>query len=135
MTDNKTLIKDLINIFNNKDTEALQPLLSETIKHTAQGTAFGVDLEGREAFTQYMVNIFSRFDSIDFRPTFVYTDAESGSTVAEWKGKFTTVNGFDYESKGVFIIDVLDGKVDWVRDYFDTEKTKQVMIKDAAASA
>jgi len=34
-------------------------------------------------------------------------------------------NGKSFSIKGVFIIDIKDGKIDWVRDYFDTEKTKQ----------
>jgi len=124
MSTNKQLVEKLIKSFNTLDHVTLWDILTDDVKHTANGTAFGTDLKGKEAYVQYMRNVFDRFKSIEFRPLRIYEDVDFGTVVLEWEGEFTTAKDIYYASRGVFVVDVIEGKIDWVRDYFDTEKTK-----------
>ena len=69
--------------------------------------------------------VLAKFTSIHFDTYNVFEDQEKNAVIAEWRGDFSLKNGRSFSSKGVFIADIKEGKIDWVRDYFDTEKTKQ----------
>jgi ketosteroid isomerase-like protein len=125
---NKELVAQLIRHFNARDADGLEPLVTDTVKHTAAGTAFHADLEGRDAFMRYIRHdVLAKFERVHFEPCNVYEDAQAGVVTAEWRGEFTLKNGRSYSSKGVFVVEIRDGRIDWLRDYFDTEKTKRAV--------
>lgn len=114
--------------FNALDAEGLSPLVSDSVKHSAPGTQFGVDLEGRAGFiTYFREKVFPRFEKVHFIPDNMFEDSEAGVVVTEWHGDFRTKAGTPFSSKGVFVVTIANGKIDWVREYFDTEKTKKAM--------
>ena len=128
MSSNKELTKSMFERFNALDAEGLAPLVSETVKHSAPGTQFGVDLEGSTAFIAYFKEkVFPKFEKVHFMPDNLFEDSEAGVVVTEWHGDFITKAGKPFSSKGVFVVTIADGKIDWVREYFDTEKTKKAM--------
>jgi ketosteroid isomerase-like protein len=128
MYTNKQLAERLIDCFNSKDTVLLQKIISDTVKHTAGGTAFSADLEGQANYLAYMAGtVFPRFASLNFKAERVIEDIAAGIVAVEWQGSFVTSAGKPYLSRGVFVIECRDGQIEWVRDYFDTEKTKQAM--------
>ena len=49
MSANKDLTKSMFERFNSLDAEGLSPLVSDSVKHSAPGTQFGVDLDGKTA--------------------------------------------------------------------------------------
>ena len=126
MSANKELIMTMVRCFNERNADGLSPIITNEVKHTAAGSAFGADVEGRGDFMKYMrEDVLAKFTSIHFDPYNILEDAEMNVVIAEWRGDFSLKNGRSFSSKGVFITDIKDGKIDWVRDYFDTEKTKQ----------
>ena len=128
MSASKDLTKSMFERFNALDAEGLAPLVSDAVKHSAPGTQFGVDLEGRSVFiTYFREKVFPKFEKIHFMLDNVFEDADAGVVVTEWHGDFLTKAGKPFSSKGVFVVTMADGKIDWVREYFDTEKTKQAM--------
>ena len=126
MSANKELIEEMVRCFNELDADGLSPVITDEVKHTAGGSAFGADIEGRDNFIKYMRDrVLAKFTSIHFDLYNIFEDNENNAVIAEWRGNFSLKNGRSFSSKGVFITDIKDGKIDWVRDYFDTEKTKQ----------
>ena len=49
-------------------------------------------------------------------------DRQSAVTV-EWRSHLKPKSGKNYSNTGVFVVDLADGKITWVREYFDTEKS------------
>ena len=126
MSANKELIEEMVRCFNELDADGLSPAITDEVKHTAGGSAFGADIEGRDNFIKYMRDrVLAKFTSIHFDLYNIFEDNENNAVIAEWRGNFSLKNGRSFSSTGVFITDIKDGKIDWVRDYFDTEKTKQ----------
>lgn len=126
MGENKELVQRMVHCFNSLDADGLSPIITDEVKHTAGGSAFGADIEGRDDFIKYMRDrVLAKFTSIHFDTYNVFEDQEKNTVIAEWRGDFSLKNGRSFSSKGVFITDIKEGKIDWVRDYFDTEKTKQ----------
>ena len=126
MSANKELIEEMVRCFNELDADGLSPVITDEVKHTAGGSAFGADIEGRDNFIKYMRDrVLAKFTSIHFDLYNIFEDNENNAVIAEWRGNFSLKNGRSFSSTGVFITDIKDGKIDWVRDYFDTEKTKQ----------
>ena len=128
MSANKDLTKSMFERFNAMDADGLSPLVSDGVKHSAPGTQFGVDLEKKSVFVAYFrEKVFPKFERVNFIPDKMYEDAEASVVVTEWHGDFLTKAGKPFSSKGVFVVTIADGKIDWVREYFDTEKTKKAM--------
>ena len=126
MSTNIDLIKTMVRCFNERNTDGLSSIVTNEVKHTAAGSAFGADIEGYDDFMKYIrEDVLAKFTSIHFVPYNIFEDKEKKVVIAEWRGDFNLKNGKSFSSKGVFITDIKDGKIDWVRDYFDTEKTKQ----------
>ena len=126
MSKNTDVALEVIRHFNTLDADGLRNLVTENIKHTAAGTQFNTDLEGREEYVEYIRNLLSRFKKCDFQPYHIYDVAGENAVVVEWTADFITDTDIEWSSRGVLIFDIIDGKVDWVRDYFDTEKTKSI---------
>lgn len=126
MSKNKELVAKLVECFNELNSDGIAEIITDRVKHSAAGTAFNAELEGRDEFMKYIrEDVLAKFNSVNFEPYNIFEDAEKGSVTAEWRGNFDLKNGKSFSSKGVFVVDIRDGKIDWVRDYFDTEKTKQ----------
>jgi ketosteroid isomerase-like protein len=126
MSKNIELVKSLIECFNQGNADNLASILTADVKHSAAGTAFNAEIEGRDVFLDYIRDdVLAKFNSINFDAYNISEDREKNTVTAEWRGEFNLKNGKSFSSKGVFVVDIKDGKIDWVRDYFDTEKTKQ----------
>ena len=126
MSANKELVLALVRCFNENDANGISELITDEVKHTAAGTAFGADVGGREHFMKYIKNdVLAKFNRINFEPYNVFEDKQKNVVTAEWRGDFDLKNGNSFSSKGVFVVDIKDDKIDWLRDYFDTEKTKK----------
>lgn len=125
MSTNTELATEVIRHFNTLDADGLFNLVTENIKHTAAGTQFDTDLKGRDGYMKYMRNLLSRFKKCHFKPYHVYDVADENVVVVQWTGEFITEAGKPFSTKGALIFEIVDGKIDWVHDYFDTEKTKR----------
>jgi ketosteroid isomerase-like protein len=126
MSVNKDLVMILVRCFNERNAEELSAIITDDVKHTAGGSAFNAELEGRDDFMKYIQDdVLAKFNKIHFDPYNIFEDKEMNMVAAEWRGDFDLKNGKSFSSKGVFVVDIKDGKIDWLRDYFDTEKTKQ----------
>ena len=126
MSANIELMMTMVRCFNELNADGLSSIVTNEVKHTAAGTAFGADIEGHDDFIKYIRDdVLAKFTSVHFDPYNVFEGKDMNVVTAEWRGDFNLKNGRSFSSKGVFIIDIKDGKIDWVRDYFDTEKTKR----------
>ena len=72
MSTNTEVVLEVIRHFNTLDADGLRNLVTDNIKHTAAGTQFSTDLEGREEYLDYIRNLLSRFKKCDFQPYHVY---------------------------------------------------------------
>jgi ketosteroid isomerase-like protein len=51
-----------------------------------------------------------------------YEDKAQPVVVAEWRSHLNPKTGKDYSNNGAFFVEIRDGRIYWVREYFDTEK-------------
>jgi ketosteroid isomerase-like protein len=126
MTDNLALVRQMIDCYCRMDAAGLLPLLHEGAKHTAPGSDFGTDLEGREAIAAYFrQNVFPAFDRVNFEAVHLWHDREASVVMVEWRSHLWPKTGKNYSNTGAFVIEIRDGLIYWVREYFDTEKANK----------
>lgn len=129
------LAHELIDRFNALDAHGLGALLTEQATHTAPGSKFGADIAGREALVAYFRDrVFPNFQSIRFVIERCYFDAAANVELAEWHGDFLTRAGVPYSNRGALVLELEDGRIARMREYFDTERSKQAMSGNASAS-
>jgi ketosteroid isomerase-like protein len=123
MTDSVGVVRSMIEAYCQMDADALAPLLHPAARHTAPGSDFGADMEGRSAIVEYFrQNVFPAFERVNFEIVFVWEDRGRSAVVVEWRSHLWPRTGKHYSNTGVFVIEFKDGLVYWVREYFDTEK-------------
>ena len=126
MSQGSQLVGEMVQCFGRMDADGLGRLLHPQAKHSAPGSDFGVDLEGASNVVEYFRrNVFPSFHAVDFEIVFQYEDREKGAVVVEWRSHLKPKTGRNYSNTGVFVVELRDGKVYWVREYFDTEKAHQ----------
>ena len=126
MSQGSQLVGEMVQCYCRMDADGLSRLLHPQAKHSAPGSNFGVDLEGASNVVEYFKrNVFPSFHAVDFEIVFQYEDREKETVVAEWRSHLKPKSGRNYSNTGVFVVELRDGKVYWVREYFDTEKAHQ----------
>jgi len=121
---NTDIVRRMIEAFNAMDADALRPLLDAQAKHSAPGSDFGADLVGSETIVDYFrTGVFPAFHSVRFEVVHMYEDQDQGVVVVEWRSHLAPRSGRNYSNTGVFVVELRGGKVVWVREYFDTEKS------------
>ncbi len=126
MSGNVALVEKMLDCYCRMDGGGLEPLLHPEAKHTAPGSDFGAQMTGRTNIVQYfMKNVFPAFERVKFEAVYVWEDAAKSAVIVEWRSHLWPKTGKNYSNTGVFVIEVRDGLVYWVREYFDTEKAHQ----------
>jgi ketosteroid isomerase-like protein len=126
MSQASDLVAKMVDCYCRMDAEGLRPLLHPHVKHTAPGSDFGTDLEGSENIVEYFKkNVFPSFHEVHFEVVFQYEDKEKSAFIVEWRSHLKPKTGKNYSNTGAFVIEIKDGKIYWVREYFDTEKAHQ----------
>jgi ketosteroid isomerase-like protein len=120
------IARKMIDSYCAMDADKLLPLLHADAKHSAPGSDFGADLEGAGKIAEYFrKDVFPAFHKVRFEVVHLYEDEKASTVVAEWRSHLNPKSGRDYSNTGVFIIEIRDSKIYWVREYFDTEKAHQ----------
>jgi ketosteroid isomerase-like protein len=126
MSDNVTLVRKMIDSYCSMDAATLQTLLHEHSKHTAPGSDFGTDMEGRAKIGEYFrQNVFTAFERVNFEVVHLWQDREASVVIVEWRSHLWPKTGKNYSNTGAFVIEIRDGLIYWVREYFDTEKANK----------
>ncbi|MFQ5791267.1 MAG: nuclear transport factor 2 family protein [Acidobacteriota bacterium] len=126
MSSNVEVVRRMVDCYSSMDAGSLEPLLHEDVKHTAPGSDFGADLTGRSKIIEYFRNdVFPAFDRVNFEIVHLWEDREKSAVIVEWRSHLWPKKGKEYGNTGAFVVEVKDGKIDWVREYFDTEKAHQ----------
>ena len=126
MSQNKELVEKMVQQYCSMDAGGLQPLLHDQSKHSAPGSDFGADLQGAATIAEYFrKNVFPKFHGVRFEIVHLFEDPNKSTVIAEWRSHLRPKTGKDYSNNGVFVIEIRDGKIYWVREYFDTEKAHQ----------
>jgi len=126
MSQASELVGKMVDCYCRMNADGLRPLLHPQVKHTAPGSDFGTDLEGASNIVEYFrKNVFPSFHSVNFEIVFQYEDMEKSTVIVEWRSHLKPKTGKNYSNTGAFVIEVKDGKIYWVREYFDTEKAHQ----------
>ena len=126
MFQNKELVERMVEQYCNMDAAGLQPLLHEQSKHSAPGSDFGTDLQGAATIAEYFrQSVFPKFHGVRFEIVHLFEDPHKSTVIAEWRSHLRPKTGKDYSNNGVFVIEIRDRKIYWVREYFDTEKAHQ----------
>jgi ketosteroid isomerase-like protein len=122
--------------FNALDASGLADLFDENVTHTAPGSQFGAEITGRTALVAYFRDkVLASFQSLGFVVDRVYFDSQSQVELAEWHGDMLTRRGVPFSSRGIFVLELSNGRILHMREYFDTEKSKAAMTEDAARSS
>lgn len=125
-TDNVGLVRTMIDCYDRMDAAGLEQILHDHARHTAPGSDFGTDMEGRTRIADYFrQNVFPAFDRVRFEPVHVWEDREASVVVVEWRSHLAPKSGKHYSNTGAFVIEIRDGRIYWVREYFDTEKANK----------
>lgn len=120
------LVGEMVQCYCRMDADGLGRLLHPLAKHSAPGSDFGADLEGASSVVEYFRrNVFPSFHAVHFEIVFQYEDKEKAAVIVEWRSHLKPKSGKDYSNTGVFVVELRDEKVYWVREYFDTEKAHQ----------
>jgi ketosteroid isomerase-like protein len=123
---NAELVRAMVNCYCAMDADGLSPLLDHDAKHTAPGSDFGADLIGSSKIIDYFRNnVFPSFDAVRFDIVHLYEDPVQSVVVVEWRSHLNPKTGKDYSNTGVFVVEIRQGKIYWVREYFDTQKAHQ----------
>jgi ketosteroid isomerase-like protein len=123
MTDGMALAQELLNCFSTMDDRGLERILHPDARHSAPGSDFGTDLVGRSKITEYFRTcVFPSFNQVRFEPVYTWEDPTKSGVVVEWRSHLYPKTGKNYSNSGVFVIEVKDQLIYWVREYFDTEK-------------
>lgn len=126
MSDNVSVVKRMVGCYSSMDGDGLGPLLHAESKHTAPGSDFGTDLEGRDKIVSYFKqNVFPSFDKVQFDVVHLWEDAPNSVVVVEWRSHLWPKTGKNYSNTGAFVIELRDNLIYWVREYFDTEKANK----------
>jgi ketosteroid isomerase-like protein len=124
MTDNETLVRKMIDCYCRMDADGLAPLLHAEARHSAPGSDFGTDLMGRSVIVEYFrKTVFSSFNKVNFEIVFRWEDREHAVVVVEWRSHLWPKTGKEYGNTGAWAIEIKNGSIYWVREYFDTEKS------------
>ncbi len=126
MSDHLSVVQQMVRCYSEMDAAGLGPLLHVEAKHTAPGSDFGTDIEGREKIVEYFrENVFPSFDRVGFDIVFLWEDRDRSAVIVEWRSHLWPKTGKNYSNSGVFVIEMKGGLIYWVREYFDTEKAHQ----------
>jgi ketosteroid isomerase-like protein len=126
MSDHVALVRQMIDSYCRMDAAALETVLHEQSKHTAPGSDFGTDMEGRGKIGAYFrQNVFAAFERVNFEVVHLWQDREASVVVVEWRSHLWPKTGKNYSNTGAFVIEIRDGLIYWVREYFDTEKANK----------
>jgi ketosteroid isomerase-like protein len=121
---NVDVVHQMIDCYCTMNADGLRPLLRPDAKHSAPGSDFGTDIEGAAQIVEYFrTNVFPSFHDVRFEVVHLYEDAPQSVVTVEWRSHLKPKTGKNYSNTGVFVIVLKDGKIDWVREYFDTEKS------------
>jgi len=114
----------MVDCYNAMDADGLRPLLHAEAKHSAPGSDFGADLVGAEKIIAYFrTSVFPAFHEVRFEIVHLYEDTRQSAVTVEWRSHLKPKTGKNYSNTGVFVIELDRGKIAWVREYFDTEKS------------
>jgi len=123
---NTELVYRMVDAYCAMDADGLRPLLHPQSKHSAPGSDFGTDIEGGATIVEYFRNnVFPSFHAVRFEIVNCYEDAERPVVIAEWRSHLQPKTGKNYSNNGAFFVEIRDGAIYWVREYFDTEKAHQ----------
>ncbi len=126
MTDQVALVEKMMDCYCRMDGDGLGPLLHPEARHTAPGSDFGADMVGRLSIIQYFrTNVFPSFERVKFEAVYIWEDEPKAVVIVEWRSHLWPKSGKNYSNTGVFVIEVRDKLIYWVREYFDTEKSHQ----------
>ncbi len=120
---NAEIVDRMVDCYNRMDADALRPLLDPNVKHSAPGSDFGADLEGADKIVEYFrKNVFPSFNAVRFEVVHQHEDPVKSSVIVEWRSHLKPKTGKNYSNTGVFVVELRDNRITWVREYFDTEK-------------
>ena len=123
---NAHLVRRMVDAFTAMNADGLGSLLHPQAKHSAPGSDFGADLDGGPQIVEYFRDkVFPAFHGVRFDIVHLYEDQAQSVVVVEWRSHLRPKTGRNYSNTGVFVIEMRDGKIYWVREYFDTEKSHQ----------
>jgi ketosteroid isomerase-like protein len=126
MPGNVEVVQKLLQCYRMLDADTMAPLLHAEAKHTAPGSDFGADMTGRKTIANYFrKNVFPSFTKVDFEIVHLWEDRPKNVVVIEWRSHLWPKTGKNYSKTGAFVIELRDGEIYWVREYFDTEKAHQ----------
>ncbi len=123
---NTDLVREMVACYTSMNAEGLRPLLHPEAKHSAPGSDFGADIEGGSTIADYFrTQVFPAFHDVRFEIVNCYEDAAQSVVIVEWRSHLKPKSGNDYSNNGAFFVEIRDGAIYWVREYFDTEKAHQ----------
>lgn len=126
MRDEFAVVKSMLDCYNGMNASGLEKVLHQEARHSAPGSDFGTSLLGRTEIVNYFrEKVFPAFNRVQFETVHVWEDGERPVFVIEWRSHLWPKTGRNYSNTGVFVIEMKDRQVYWVREYFDTEKAHQ----------
>jgi len=126
MPGNVALVTEMVDCYCHMDADRLHTLLHPEAKHTAPGSDFGTDMVGSNKIVDYFrQSVFPSFNKVNFETVYLWHDEPHSVVIVEWRSHLWPKTGKNYSNTGAFVVEIKDGKIYWVREYFDTEKAHQ----------
>jgi len=120
---NEKLTYELFESLNNRDLEEFMSFFTDEASFIFPGTnTLGGFYLGKKKIKRFLDKLFVIIPDMHFK--IINTIASERLIAAEWMSTGITRKGLPYESRGVSIIEMHNGTIKEMRQYYDTEKLR-----------
>src|SRR5687767_14270967 len=94
VTDNEALVRRMMEFYSQMDGDGIRSVLHPEARHTAPGSDFGADMQGRDTIVAYFRNdVFPSFERVRFDVVFLWEVRERSAVVVEWRSHLSPKTG------------------------------------------
>ncbi|MGV8118302.1 MAG: nuclear transport factor 2 family protein [Candidatus Xenobiia bacterium LiM19] len=120
---NEKLTYELFESLNNRDLEEFMSFFTDEASFIFPGTnTLGGFYLGKKKIKRFLDKLFLIIPDMHFK--IINTITQEKLIAAEWMSTGITRKGLPYESRGVSIIEMHNGTIKEMRQYYDTEKLR-----------
>ncbi len=124
-TTNEKLVYELFESLNHRDLEEFMSFFTDEASFVFPGTnTLGGFYLGKKKIKRFLDKLFILIPDMHFKILNTITSTSEKLVAAEWMSTGITRKGLPYESRGVSIIEMHNGTIKEMRQYYDTEKLK-----------
>jgi ketosteroid isomerase-like protein len=117
------LVDELFESMNNRDLDEFLAFFTDEASFIFPGTStLGGFYLGKKKIKRFLDKLFVLIPDMNFKILNIISSENEKLVAVEWISTGITRKGLPYESRGVSIIEMHNGRIKEMRQYYDTEK-------------